>query len=332
VSRPVAERLVRHSDTRIVVLEELRIAFLPIPKSGCTSLLWSLAHLAGLDPAGFARSDQAEVSRSMAVHDMTRWRPQHRWQERSPAERRRILQDDSWLRLTVVRDPAARLWSAWQSKLLLQEPRFVARFGDQPWFPHGVDTVPDLLASFRAFVRALDVDPERAPHDAHWGSQAGLMAAFAPTWTGRSEAASATLDRLREHLAGQGADPALVRDDVPRENANPIPYHPSVYDETAAAAVARIHADDYARWDYAPPVAAAPDEPWEQAAGLRLASVRALADRHRRIGELLDLAEERRQAVLRARGRAHRAEQELADLRASRSWRVTAPLRRIRER
>ncbi|WP_036555411.1 sulfotransferase family 2 domain-containing protein [Nocardioides insulae] len=336
--RPAADRLVRHSETRIVVIDELRIAFLPIPKSGCTSLLWTLADLAGLAPERFGSSRQAEVTPQMAIHDMTRWEPRHRWQERSAAQRHRILSDPGWLRLSVVRDPAPRLWSGWQSKLLLAEPRFVDRFGSEPWFPDRVDTPEALRTSFHAFVRALDVDPELAPHDAHWGPQTGLMAGFDPTWVGRAEDPGRTLQVLRDHVAGVGADPGRVRSDVPRENANPIPYHPTIWDPETALAVARIFASDYAAWDYVPPqgaTAADPSLSEEQCQALaadRLGAVAMLAERHRRIGELLAVGADLERAAAHQRRRAEEAESELATVTGSRSWRATEPLRRLRAR
>ncbi|MFT4085063.1 MAG: sulfotransferase family 2 domain-containing protein [Nocardioides sp.] len=321
----VAERLWRHSETRIVVLDEIRVAFLPIPKSGCTSMLWTLAGLAGLGPDDFAGSTQAEVTRAMAVHDMTRWSPRHRWHELSAERRAEILGAEDWLRFTIVRDPAARLWSAWQSKALLAEPRFVERFGSAPWFPRGVSDADRLVGAFRTFVAALDTDPERAPHDAHWGSQTGLLGGFAPTYVGRAEAPEASLDRLRDHLVAQGVDPDVLATDVPRENENPIGFHPGVYDEPAGVALARIFADDLAAWPPAERSAAADYDRWALHAEQQLPLVAALVERHQRIAELLA-------AHARAIRRAERAELAEADLRASRSWRVTAPLREVQGR
>jgi hypothetical protein len=125
----------RHVLQRTVVLPAHKVLFVPVPKAGCTSVLWRLAALAGLDAETFARSAMPEVSTALTVHDMSLWPPAHRLAAYDEDERARLLAEDGWLRFSLVRDPAPRLWSAWQSKLLLREPRFVETFGDADWFP-----------------------------------------------------------------------------------------------------------------------------------------------------------------------------------------------------
>lgn len=298
--RTPEERLVAHTRTRIVVLEDLKVAFLPMPKSGCTSMLWTLAALAGHTRDDFTHSHQPEISRSMAVHNMRRWRPAERWSHRTPEDRARIVGADDWLRFTIVRDPVPRLWSAWQSKLLLQEPRFVERFSTQPWFPHRASTVDEVVDAFRAFVRALDTGAEQAPHDAHWGPQTGLMAEYPTVWVvGRADRPADNLALLRDHLAAIGADPTQVVSDVPRENANPLPFHPSVYDDETAAITARLFAGDRALADFPEPATdrSSGAEEWRALAADRLLLVNELVERHLRIGELLTELENEKAAV-----------------------------------
>jgi len=326
--RSAAERLHRHSLTRVTVLDDFRIMFLPIPKSGCTSVLWSLADLAGLSRDRFVASRAAEVSRSMAIHDMTLWEPQHRWKSRSETERQQILDSPDWLRLSIARNPAPRLWSAWQSKILLQEPRFVERFSGEAWFPGRADSVDQVIESFRAFVHALDTDPDDAPHDAHWGPQRDLMAGFDLSWVGRAEDPAATWSRLASHLGPR----ARIRDDAPRENANPIGYHPCVYDAATADVLNRVYAGDLVDFGYQPlDVAATPDaSEWRGQAATRLLLVNELVDRHLRIGELLSIVAEQQHRLQAVRRDAAAAVAEVAAIRASTSWRVTAPLRGLR--
>ncbi|UPK76744.1 sulfotransferase family protein [Nocardioidaceae bacterium SCSIO 66511] len=327
-SRRTARRLYRHTTTRIMVLESHRIMFLPLPKSGCTSLLWMLAGLAGLDGSRFRGSTTAEVSHAMTIHDTSRWDDRHRWAEHDADEQERIQADESWLRFTVVRDPAPRLWSAWQSKLLLKEPRFVERFGDADWFPHEVAGLDAAVAAFRAFVRALDVPADDAPHDAHWGPQSGLIERFRLNYVGRAELPDATVERIDAHLGdGERLDPG-----VPRENSAPVPYHPSVYDEETAAILNRVYARDFETFGYPPlsPVGHGESAAWRATAETAAGFAAQLAERHLRIGTLLAELERSQAAEQRLAVRLQTEADRVRAIEESRSWRVTRPLRAIR--
>ena len=311
------------------MLESHRIMFLPLPKSGCTSLLWMLADLDGLDGARFRDSVMAEVSQSMTIHDTSRWDERHLWAAYDNDEQEQIQADDSWLRFTVVRDPAPRLWSAWQSKLLLKEPRFVARFGEAAWFPHDVVDLDGAISSFRSFVRALDVRAEDAPHDAHWGPQTGLIDGFRLNYHGRAERPDATVHRIDEHLsAGVHLDQR-----VPRENSAPVPYHRSVYDDETAAIVNRVFAEDFERFGYEPlaDVSSGDSEQmWRPTAETAVGFAAQLSERHLRIGTLLDQLGQARDSESRMMEQLRAQSDRVHAIEHSRSWRVTRPLRALR--
>ncbi len=112
-----------------------------------------LAEMAGHDEEDFARSITPEVSPALTVHDITLWNPLNLFSEYSEEEQAEMLSADDWLRFTIVRHPATRLWSAWQSKLLLREPRFVQTFGEEPWFPELPSTPETIVRDFRVLRR-----------------------------------------------------------------------------------------------------------------------------------------------------------------------------------
>src|SRR4029453_2318302 len=87
-----AERsFARHVETRTVVLPELRIVFLPIPKGRSTSVLWLLSELAGTEPEIFLNSTLPEVSPSLTVHDMSLWPEGYRLTDYVRHARRQVL-------------------------------------------------------------------------------------------------------------------------------------------------------------------------------------------------------------------------------------------------
>jgi hypothetical protein len=283
---------VGHVEAQTVVLPEQRVLFLPVPKAACTSVLWTLAELAGIGPDAFANSTLAEPSAALTVHDMNAWPPAHRFSQRDGEARREVLESDRWLRFTVVRDPWRRLWSAWVSKLLAREPRFVALYGEQAWFPRVPDRPADVIDDFRRFVAAMaagDAD------DVHWAVQHGLVAQLPLHHVGRAELLPETLALVYRH-AGV-AQPALAG----RRNESFLPMPAHAFDGASAAMVRRRFATDFDAFGY-------PDTPpgrgtaadWERRAEPVLAQLRAKIDEHVRVGQLHGLAQrraERLQAV-----------------------------------
>src|SRR5579875_3086593 len=195
-----------HVVRRTIVLPEHKVLFMPTPKAACTSILWQLARLGGQPLERFEESGLSEVSAALTVHDMSRWEPRFRFAKLPEAERAEALADDSWFRFTVVRNPATRVWSAWQSKLLLREPRFLQEWGDRPWFPRVPRRPADVVEDFRKFAAAL-ADPEI--EDVHWTLQASLLGDLPFTHIGRTEALPATLDALTAHLESLGTGARL---------------------------------------------------------------------------------------------------------------------------
>jgi hypothetical protein len=291
-----------HVQSHTVVLPEQRVLFLPMPKAACTSILWTLAGVAGLGPEHFENSTLPEPSAALTVHDMNAWAPEHRLSENPPA----LLAQDGWLRFTVVRDPWRRLWSAWLSKLLLREPRFVRLYGPEPWFPRSPEHPDQLVEDFRAFVRAVGAG---AAHDVHWSVQHELSSQLPLTHVGRTERLGATLALLHRHI---GMTPPAAGD---RRNAGPLAVPPHAYDAGTAAIVRRHYAADFAAFAYddAPPDGDA--DAWTAHAGAVLPLLAATIDTHARLDQLHRLAQRRAD-------RMNAAETRLA----ARGGRATAPV------
>jgi Sulfotransferase family len=286
--REAGAAFANHVEQRSIVLPELRVLFLPIPKAGCTSILWLLAELAGLPLGRFRRSELAEPTPALTIHDMSLWPDELRLGGRDEEDRERILTEDGWFRFTVVRDPGPRLWSAWQSKLLLREPRFLATFGEEPWFPRLPERPAELVEDFRRFVTGLGPD---GPQDVHWAVQHDLANQLPLDHVGRVEHVEETLGRLRAHV-GEAAWPALPS----RENRSPIPMPPGAYDEAAAAVVRSRYRVDFDEYGYEPPEPEGDHEAyaaWAEQVEPMLPLLRVAVARHARIGELHTLVQRR---------------------------------------
>jgi hypothetical protein len=277
-----------HVENRAVVIPEFKLLYVPVPKTGWTAMLWMLLPLTGLTAEDFLGSTKPEISASMAVHDERVWgRRGRRWRDLDPDARAVALEAPDWFRFTVVRNPAQRLWSAWQSKLLLREPVYFGFHKDQPWYPHVPHDPAEILGDFRAFVAALGVgfDDDTKMRDPHWGLQSDVTTLLPLNHVGHLERLEETEQALRRHVAGLGG-PELR---VTRENVMSLPYQPSVYDEVSAVTVRRIYAKDYQQFGYDAlvlPQHGLDDggtDPWSMNVRQQIPHLRELVARHERL-------------------------------------------------
>lgn len=287
---PLWGRQLDHALLRSVILPERKVVFVPMPKAGCTSLLWMLADIAGYKKDRFHRSTGRAVSQEMTIHDINTWGSRHRWKDLSQEERDRIARDDSWLRFTTVRDPAARLWSAWQSKLLLREPAIADKFTERSWFPRIPQSTNDIREDFLSFVKALAEPPTTRPFDVHWAPQTDILrTAPAPTYVGHVETMGDVVAFLTNRLG-----PVVARFRPPRENSSLLRYDPAVYDEESVDLVNELYARDFAELGYPPLRCTQSDfRHWEaDSNSTLLVAIEGYASRHQRVARLSDRVKE----------------------------------------
>ena len=206
-----------------------------------------------------------------------------------------------------MRDPATRVWSAWQSKLLLREPRFVEEFADKEYFPRIPEQPFDLVEDFRAFVAAFNSpDP---PVDVHWAVQHDLVSQLPLDHVGRVERFGDTMGLLREHV-GEARWPQTKR----RENRTPFSLPPAAYDEATAAILGDVYRADAEAFGYElppPPGTSADQAAWEERVAPLLGMAREAIDEHGRVGAMHRAARERL-AVQRRRRKEREARQRAA--------------------
>lgn len=353
-----SETATRGTLERGIVIEELRLVYIPVPKAACTSLRWLLADLIGLSPESFEDPAKFRATQGQTIQNINKWPPEYIAQRADPGWLEEVAGAEDWLRFSVVRDPARRLWSAWQSKLLLRQPGFVHAFGGEPWFP-GIPSAADkVLESYERFVAALDrKEEDRRPSDPHWRLQTDLLGNAAPALNhiGRVEALGDTLGLLGEHVAPFGKELPPMR----RENVTPLPYPEGLLGEETVRVIREHYAPDYRAFGYPEPEAGPPSEEaarrWKERVGLLLDSVRVLISHNERLTTLDESFQEaRRQAakarktnqrlrrelaqrdkqIVRLRNRADALEEQarsLQEIQGSSTWRYTAPARRLIE-
>ena len=288
---------------RGIILEELRIAFVPIAKAACTSLRWLISDLVGLPEGSFEDPAKFRATQGQTIQNVHKWPPQYVIQCADPGWLEGVVKAEDWFRFSVVRDPARRLWSAWQSKLLLRQPAFVQKFGGEPWFPDIPSTPEEVLESYEQFVAALDrEDEERRPYDQHWASQTGLLGDALPALNhiGRVETLGDTLDLLGDHVARFGLELPEMR----RENVTPLSYPDGLLSEETLRIVHSYYAADYRAFGYPEPGLPLDAEDrarkWRERTGILLPSVRIFIAHNERLTTLDNSLQEARHQAAKA--------------------------------
>ena len=278
--------------TATYVMRRWKTVYVSVPKAACTSLKWLVADLQEEDPAHFYETPSAETSRTMTIHHRSRWQHTPMLNELDDEELAEITPENGWFVFAVVRHPAARLWSGWQSKFLLHEPHFFKHFPEATW-PRIPTSTSDVVEDFHTFVRSLAADPT-APifHDRHFRSQSRLLRTDRVPYSRVYQTAEfgQLLRDLEAHLRpfGLGEMPRLRR-----SNETPLLPVPSLFSPEVAATIKHHYEADFDQFGYddvVPETLARTEEYSPE----QLAEIGRLVERAERIGDLFKLNVEAR--------------------------------------
>jgi sulfotransferase famil protein len=272
-----------------IVLPDWHIVFVVAPKSGCTSILWALSALQAEGANQFWPSLSPEVTRGLTIHDRSLWQRTRSLSELSDGELEAITADNGWAIIGVTRNPLSRLWSAWQSKLLLREPWYAERFTQYPWFPRPPTSIEQVSEDFNRFAVALGPDNPLLTSDPHWLPQSTLLNVSNMTYTylGRMETLADTFTYIESHLRVQGWNGTLPR---LHENSGILPLTEELLGPGVMKHVVTIYQSDYENFGYPiePALIVRPtDGDLQSPNGPKVfEAMRHLVDRHERIGDL----------------------------------------------
>jgi Sulfotransferase family len=246
------EQIPRQRRNATYVIPQWRLVFVSTPKAGCTAIKWMLADLQDVSDQPFYASASSETSRGTTIHQGRKlWGPATpRLRDLSAEQLAEITPDNGWFVFSMTRHPGARLWSAWQSKLLLHEPRFAHTFAAEPWFPCFPRDTDDVVRDWDRFVRAIAAEPKMPiMRDIHFRPQSGLLGigrAYYDRLYDTSEFAT-MVDDVRDHLRRQGWDGELK---LRRSNETPLPPLERAFPQHVLDTIATLYAPDFRKLDY----------------------------------------------------------------------------------
>lgn len=290
------------SQASTYVLEPLKLMYVGLPKVACTSTKWMIAELAGEDELSFRATIKSAPTRRQTIHWREAWEHAPRFADLESAARRRITPENGWFVWAMVRDPRARVWSAWQSKLLVRNPGYLRRYAKEPWFPRVPERPEHVIEDFATFVDAFARGQVGGlATDVHFGCQSDLLDAarvkhFAVYDLSQSDELRADLAR---HLAGFGR---TVPEVAGHDNETPLRLTAEVLANGVRESIESIYARDFDRFGtlWSGPPRTSPISTWTPAT---LADVATRVSLHRRLADLRGVARRMagRAAALEAR-------------------------------
>ena len=224
-----------------------RLLYVSTPKVACTSLKWWFASLEGYVEAIAMSTDSSESDPDLFVHDV--------FHKVAPdvvgmplEELSQALTSPNYLRFAVVRNPYKRVFSAWQSKLLLREPLQIGHCGDQDFLDHPIDTVPDIAAAFEQFMEYLATQEAPDYKDLHWTPQANILRPDLINYTriAKIEKPQELIGELKRWLGRSAVDPFSVR----RANESIIPFLPELLTPRSVELIRELYARDFELFRY----------------------------------------------------------------------------------
>jgi hypothetical protein len=276
--------------TATFVMPRHKAVYVWVNKAACTSIKWLVAELQGEDPERFYGSLSREVSRSMTIHRRQLWQHTPTAAELPDDRLAEISPDNGWFIFAAVRHPTARLFSGWQSKLLLREPSWVDRWADAPWFPRVPASHEELAEDWLRFARSVVAEPAQPiMRNRHFASQHRLLAADRMPYTRiyTTGEMGQLLEDFTTHLRTQGWEGELK---LGRANETPLKPLASLFPKDVLDGMRGVYPADFEAFGY--------DDPMPPRAGSGDGYPQSALDE---IARLVERSERINDVVLRAR-------------------------------
>lgn len=231
----------------VLAARNARVLYVPSTKVASSTMRLLLAEANGtFRPELIPHLDGPTISVDQSVHNMMINGLVH-MELLSAADQQEMKTSADWWRVAAVRNPYARLYSAWENRILFRAPGQV--------LPEAWDACADVVAdgridlgeSFRRFVRVLAERPEVFGKDSHFKSQAMHfdLTPIELTHLIRLDR-EGELARFAAEL-GRRVDKPLV---PKRLNEGLGLTYRDVTDASTADLVRQIFADDFVRFDF----------------------------------------------------------------------------------
>lgn len=218
-----------------------RLFYVAVPKVACTTLKWWFATLEGYagNLGSIANSRQSEPD--LDIHHSDEVAPNVTGLPLS--EISDAIDSEEYFRFAVVRNPYKRIFSAWQSKLLLQESFQSARYVHNEFYLHPIITGADIAMAFEGFIEHLAKNEAPSYWNYHWTPQADLLRPDLINYSCLVKIEES--DRLTQELAVWLGTNINSPFHGPHLNESIIPYSSEFVTERSADLIRTLYARDF---------------------------------------------------------------------------------------
>lgn len=259
-----------------------RILYVSTPKVACTSIKWWFAALENCVRELRSARGSAESDPDLAIHSLFRHVAPH-VAGLSPEALLEACTATDVFRFCVVRNPYKRLFSAWQSKLVLREPLQIGPYKGLPFYNRPIDSREAITEAFDAFVEHLATEEAPLYWDHHWRPQHDILRPdlFPYTNIGHIENRD-DLTSAVSSWAGKGVpSPFGVR----RANESLIPYQSEFLTPKSIALIQQLYAKDFDSFGYSYDAPKSDVIFSSEQLDIALVAIDSLRKRHQRLAE-----------------------------------------------
>lgn len=262
--------------------EKNKLFYVATPKVACTSLKWWFSELEGVAAAVRGLKVSNESDPELVVHDSL-WHVAPQVFVTSQ-ERLEQIKAEGYFSFAVVRNPYKRIFSAWQSKVLLCEPLQMERYKGQAFVDCDISSMSDVTVSFEQFLEFLHTHEAPDYQDSHWTPQCDLLRPdlFPYTAVSKIEDTKKLNAALNKHLGDAYINPFTTA----RANESVIPYLPEFISSRSKEIIDLLYARDFELFDYPRELPPAKETFSQQQLSSVSKAIELLRGRHQRIAEM----------------------------------------------
>ncbi|MEB2856615.1 sulfotransferase family 2 domain-containing protein [Pseudomonas atacamensis] len=291
------QRLLDYFSWNSCVSDERKLFYVATPKVACTSIKWWFAELEGVARAVQLENISSETDPELVIHDtLLAVAPQ--LFVRSP-QRLAQIQADGYFSFALVRNPYKRIFSAWQSKILLREPLQIVPYKGLDFVEYPIDVMSDVAGAFEAFLEYLYSHERNEFKDCHWTPQYDLLqpASFPYSAISKIEDTAALNAALSAHLGQVYVSPFTTA----RANESMIPYLPEFISPRSKELIDGLYSKDFEEYGYPMNIPPAKESFSQEQLTVALKGIELLRGRHQRIGEMRQCSTEQMTDLLKAK-------------------------------